>query len=72
MRMFGLFQLMLCIFCLYALFTFEAEMRVTVPIICLVTVFLFEMLQARLKKPGGEKVEIVQSVKENIGNTTAK
>ena len=67
MRIFSLFELLLCIFCVYALFGFEGEMRVTVPIICLVTVFLFEILQSRMKEPD-EQVEIAQSIREKGKN----
>ena len=66
MRLFLLFELFLCVFCLYALFTFQGDMRITVPIICLVTVFLFEMLQSKMKKPADE-VEIAQSIRKKTG-----
>ncbi len=71
MRVFLLFELLLCIFCIYALFNFEGDMRITVPIICLVTVLLFEMLQNLLKKPA-KQVEIVPSIKAKINKTKTK
>ncbi len=71
MKVFLLFELFLCVFCLYALFYFEGETRITVPIICLVTVFLFEMLQTRLKKTVTE-VEIAPSIKEKMRKAETK
>jgi hypothetical protein len=45
MRLFSLFELFLVVFSLYAIFKFEGGMRTLVPILCLLTVFLFEMLR---------------------------
>jgi len=50
MGLFSLFELFLVIFTLYAILKYEGGMRILVPIICLVAVFLFERLQARLKE----------------------
>ena len=48
MRVFPLFELFLAVFTMYALFKFDGGMRVIVPTLCLVTIFLFERLR---KKP---------------------
>jgi len=50
MEVFTLFELFLVLFTLYALFEFEGVMRILVPVICLVTVFLFEMLREGIKQ----------------------
>lgn len=72
MRMsYALFELFLCVLCIYALFDFEGDMRVTVPILCLVTVFLIEKLHNALEKTHKE-VEIVQSVRDKMGKTQTK
>jgi len=50
MDAYSFFELFLAIFTYHAVTNFEGSMRVLVPIICLVTVFLFERLRVRLKK----------------------
>ena len=50
MGVFSLFELFLVVFSLYAILKYEGGMRILVPIMCLVVVFLFERLQARLKE----------------------
>ena len=50
MGVFSLFELFLVVFSLYAMLKYEGGMRILVPIMCLVAVFLFERLQARLKE----------------------
>ena len=50
MGVYSLFELFLVVFTYHAISNFEGNMRALVPIICLVTVFLFERLQTRLKK----------------------
>jgi len=50
MGLFTLFELFLVIFSLYAILKYEGGMRILVPVMCLVAVFLFERLQARLKE----------------------
>ncbi len=49
MGVFSLFELFLVIFTYHAIVKFDGGMRVLVPIFCLVTVFMFERLQAKLK-----------------------
>ncbi len=49
MGAFSLFELFLVIFTYHAIMSFEGVMRVLVPVVCLVTVFLFERLQAKVK-----------------------
>ena len=50
MGLFTLFELFLVVFSLYAILKYEGGMRILVPVMCLVAVFLFERLQARLKE----------------------
>jgi len=50
MKVFTLFELFLVLFTFYALFEFGGVMRTLVPIICLITVFLFEMLRKGIKQ----------------------
>jgi hypothetical protein len=45
MRVFSLFELFLVVFGCYAIIKYEGGMRFLVPILCLVTVFLFERLR---------------------------
>ena len=49
MGIFSLFELFLIIFTFYAIIKYEGGMRILVPILCLIAVFLFERLQGRLK-----------------------
>ena len=49
MGVFSLFELFLVLFTFYAILEYEGGMRILVPILCLVAVFLFERLQGRLK-----------------------
>ena len=62
MRMYLLFELFLCLFCIYALFRYDGGTQISVLLICLITAFLFDMLNHARKKPD-EKVEIVASIK---------
>jgi len=50
MGLFTLFELFLVIFSLYAILKYEGGMRILVPVMCLVAVFLFERLQASYRK----------------------
>jgi len=50
MGIFSLFELFLVVFTFYAIVKLEGEMRIVVPILCLVAVFLFERLHGRLKE----------------------
>ena len=45
MRVFSLFELFLTVFALYAILNFEGGMKISVSLLCLVIVFLFERLQ---------------------------
>jgi len=49
MRFLSLFELFLVLFTSYAIFNYEGDIRILVPILCLVAIFLFERLQGRLK-----------------------
>ena len=48
LRSFSLFELFLALFTFYAIY--EGEMKVLVPCFCLVTAFLFEKLQEKVKE----------------------
>jgi hypothetical protein len=48
MRIISLFELFLAVFTLYAIY--EGGMKVLVPALCLVPVFIFEKLKAKLKE----------------------
>jgi hypothetical protein len=50
MGIFSLFELFLIMFAFYAILKYEGGMRILVPILCLIAVFLFERLQGRLKE----------------------
>lgn len=50
MGIFSLFELFLIMFTFYAILKYEGGMRILVPILCLIAVFLFERLQGRLKE----------------------
>jgi len=50
MGIFSLFELFLIMFTFYAILKYEGVMRILVPILCLIAVYLFERLQGRLKE----------------------
>lgn len=50
MGIFSLFELFLVLFTFYAILKYDGVMRVVVPILCLIVVFLFERLQGRMKE----------------------
>jgi len=50
MKVLTLFELFLVLFTFYAIFEFEGGMRTLVPVICLFTVFLFELLREGIKQ----------------------
>jgi len=50
MVIFSLFELFLVLFTFYAILRYEGGMRILVPILCLIAVFLFERLHGRLKE----------------------
>ena len=50
MGIFSLFELFLIMFTFYAILKYEGGIRILVPILCLIAVFLFERLQGRLKE----------------------
>jgi len=47
MRFFMLFELFLVLFTFYAILKFEWGMRTLIPVLCLLTVFLFEILRGK-------------------------
>jgi hypothetical protein len=46
MRVYYLFELFLALFGLYAV-VYEVEIRTLVPLLCLIIIYLFEVLQAK-------------------------
>ncbi len=60
MGIFFLFELFLVVFTFYAIIKYDGGMRVIVPILCLVAVFLFERLQGRLKEDEEAKKRLLQ------------
>ena len=48
MRIFALFELLLVVFAFYWIIEYEGALRALIPILCLVTVFLFERLQGKV------------------------
>jgi hypothetical protein len=67
MGLFSLFELFLVVFTLYAILKYEGGMRILVPIICLVAVFLFERLQARLKENEEARKRLLKYKLEDYG-----
>jgi hypothetical protein len=67
MGLFSLFELFLVVFTLYAILKYEGGMRILVPIMCLVAVFLFERLQARLKENEEARKRLLKYKLEDYG-----
>ena len=60
MGIFSLFELFLVVFTFYAIIKCDGVMRVVVPIMCLVAVFLFERLQGRMKEDEEAKKRLLK------------
>jgi len=60
MGIFSLFELFLVVFTFYAIIKYDGVMRVLVPIMCLVAVFLFERLQGRMKEDEEAKKRLLK------------
>lgn len=60
MGIFSLFELFLVLFTFYAIVKYDGAMRVVVPILCLVVVFLFERLQGRMKEDEEAKKRLLK------------
>ena len=60
MGIFSLFELFLVLFTFYALIKFDGVVRILVPIMCLVAVFLFERLQGRMKEDEEAKKRLLK------------
>ena len=65
MGLFTLFELFLVSFTIYAIFKYEGGMRILVPVLCLVVVFIFERLQERLKEEAEAKKRLLKYKLEN-------
>ena len=50
MRVLVLFELFLTVFAFYAVFKYEGDMRIIVPVLCLFTAFLFGKVRIGQKK----------------------
>jgi len=62
MRVFSLFELFLAVFTIYAIFKFDGGMRVLVPTLCLVAMFLFERLRKKSTEDGENKKKLLKPV----------
>jgi len=60
MGIFSLFELFLVLFTFYAIIKFDGIVRILVPIMCLVAVFLFERLQGRMKEDEEAKKRLLK------------
>ena len=60
MGIFSLFELFLVLFTFYAIIKYDGVMRVVVPILCLIVVFLFERLQGRMKEDEEAKKRLLK------------
>ncbi len=60
MGIFSLFELFLVLFTFYAIIKFDGVVRILVPIMCLVAVFLFERLQGRMKEDEEAKKRLLK------------
>ena len=60
MRVFSLFELFLAVFTIYAIFKFDGGMRVLVPTLCLVAMFLFERLRKKSTEDGENKKKLLK------------
>jgi len=72
MGVFSLFELFLVLFTFYAILKYEGGMRILVPILCLVAVFLFERLQGRLKEDEEAKKRLLRYKLEDYGKGVMK
>ena len=60
MGIFSLFELFLVLFTFYAIIKFDGVVRILVPIMCLVAVFLFERLKGRMKEDEEAKKRLLK------------
>ena len=60
MGIFSLVELFLVLFTFYAIIKFDGVVRILVPIMCLVAVFLFERLQGRMKEDEEAKKRLLK------------
>lgn len=72
MGIFSLFELFLVIFTFYAIFKYESGMRILVPIMCLVAVFLFERLQGRLREDEEARKRLLRYEQEDYKKVAMK
>lgn len=72
MGVFSLFELFLVLFTFYAILKYEGGMRILVPILCLVAVFLFERLQGRLKEDEEAKKRLLKYKLEDYRKEAVK
>lgn len=60
MGAYALFELFLAVFTIYAIFKFDGGMRVLIPTLCLVAIFLFERLRKKPKEDGAIKKKLLK------------
>ena len=68
MGAFSLFELFLVIFAFYAILKYEGGMKIVVPILCLVTVFLFERLKGRLHEDAENRKRLLKKDLKDTDN----
>ncbi len=64
MNLFTLFELFLVVFTFYAILNYEGTMRAVVPLLCLVTMFLFERLRGKMKEAEESKRRLLKYQRE--------
>lgn len=72
MGLFTLLELFLVLFTFYAIYNYEGGMRILVPILCLVVVFLFEKIQGRLKEDEEAKKRLLKYEQEDFRKGAVK
>ena len=60
MKTITLFELFLALFALYALFTYKTGTALIIPVLCLLTIFLFEKLRQRIKEDADAKERLLK------------
>ena len=65
MKTISLFELLLALFAFYSLFKYDVGIGILLPILCLVTIFLFERLRQRIKEDEAAKMRLLEYEKED-------
>jgi hypothetical protein len=64
MKVFTLFELFLVVFTFYGIFKYEGIMRALIPILCLLTMFLFERLRGKVEEHEEAKKRLLRYQKD--------